>query len=687
MQGAGFAGLITLSVTMVGAASGWLPAGWPLVAGAILAVAAAVTAAWQAAPGQVLTYRAACWLGAGGWSTWTLTYSTPWSRWPLILLATGVAVAAVVGTGLVWLEERERPEPAEPAPPRGRDPVVARWEQRIRQITRREVTIARADRWDPPTGFTLHGTLPGDGTTVGDIKAYEAQLASAANLPPGCNVEVLGTDRGRRSFTIRVATVNAMAQTQHLPQDTSPLSIDDPLPVGIYADRSAATINLRFSSGVLVGQKGSGKSNILNVITHQLVRCPDVLVWAIDLSGNGRFPRPWVRPWHEGHCDVPAIDWAAVTAEDAELMCLAAINVINARTAAYQQLMHEANDDKIPASPDVPQIIILADEFGTLPESVKASLTTISDTGRGAAVQVMACALRANASYIPRDMIVQARERIAMRVTDETELQYLFDATWSRGRFDPASIPYEGSGMLATGAVPPAPYKAWRAEPNRIAAAAVAVARLRPRFDEVSMDVADTIRRRYRNSRGDWVTDEVTDAYKGRWERTLPLMFPEPGRVPPGSPQTAAAGTATATAAPPRPVTKEEPVNLEESAEQLRRAQEAARAAKEQAEAEAEHDAEPEADWSVVEGWLADASPGRPQTPPRARMREIVREHRRDGIGPRAVHRQLEAEGYGTAEQTVITWMRRDAERGILAQPGGRGQPYVIGPKFTLEQE
>lgn len=506
--GSALAGASALSVTMLGELTGWLVAWWPLLAGGMLGLAGAVTGAWQAVPGAAVAYRAGCWLAAGGWSAATLHWASPWTRWPLVILATGVTLTAVVGRGLVWLEARQQPdETTDEQPTPGLDPLAAKWEVKLREITRRQVSVLRLVWWEPRTGFTLHCRLPGDGTTLADIKAFEAQLAAAANLPPGCNVEVLAGPGGRRSVRIRVAVENAMAQVQPMPADTGPLSIDRPLPLGVHADRTEAAVSLRYACGVLVGQTDSGKSNTLNVITHQLVRCPDVIVWAIDCSGAGRFPRPWIRAWREGEADRPAIDWAAATGDEALAMCHAAINIINGRTAAYERLMHERNVDLIPAGPDLPQIVILADEYADLPEPVKAALETISNTGRGAAARVVSSVLRATGQYISRAMIVQARERIAMRVSDEAELQYLFDQQWGRGRVDPASVPYQGSGLISTGTAPIAPFKAWRLEPADITRVSLAVAELRPELDEISAGLAGP-------------------AYPGRWERTPAAHVP-----------------------------------------------------------------------------------------------------------------------------------------------------------------
>lgn len=702
VQGAAHAGIAALWVTTLGDLTGLVPAGWPLVAGGLLAMAAMMTAVWQDMTGPAIVYRAVCCLAAGVWSSATLAFSTPLSRWPLVTLATGVGLAAVVGSGLARAERREtarragKPAPA-PEPETPRDPLVAEWQARIARVTRRDVTVSRAEPWDPPTGFTLHVILPADGTTVTDLKAFEAQLASAANLPVGCNVEVLPSGKARRLVRIRVATENAMAQTRYL-ADAEARTIAERLPIGDHADGSAASIHLRFTCCVLVGQTDSGKSNTLNVITHRVAQCTDAVVWAIDVSGQGRFPAPWVRAWAEGRAPLPVIDWAAATEDEARLLVAAAINVINGRSAAYRQLMFEANEDKIPVSPQLPQIIILVDEFADLPRDIKDALETISNTGRGAAVRVVSCVLRAIGQDISRAMIVQARERIAMRMSDEGEAQYLFDSTWGRGRFDPNSMPYQGSGLLMTDGGAPLPFRARRLDPKRIDTASVELARLRTRLDDVSAQLADTITQQVQTRTG-WEPQEITGVYGRRWERMLPVMFPTSGggqgrataaAQPAGEP--ASGTTTTATATRQDEVTA---VDLGESARSLEDVAERARRAVEQAEAEAaaekaqaggEADTEPdppiEADFSVVESWLP------PITPPerldwRMRIRQIVQEHRRDGVGPRAVWQQLRDEGYGTAEQTVISRMRADAEAGVLAQPGGKGSPYLPGPRWT----
>ena len=670
IMGAVNAGLSACSITMVGAWSGWLPAGWPIVAGVVLGLAAAAVGAWQTAPTVAVVYRAGCWIGAGGWSTATLLWSTPWSRWPLTVLVTGTALAAVLGTGLALGERREREQQRRKTveaqlAAKGRE--AAKWQTLLRRVTRREVTVAAVDRWQPPTGLTLHVQLPDDGTTVSEIKSAAAAIAAAADLPEGCGVEVLDSPRGRRWAQVRVATKNAMAEDKTIPQDLSPLSINGDLPLGVQADGSHAAVNLRYACGVLVGQVGSGKSNTLNVLVHQLLRCADTVVWAVDLSGGGRMPRPWLAPWRDGRAARPAIDWVANSEDEAIRLCQAAIAIINGRTPAYQGLMEQANEDKLPVSASVPQVVIVVDEFADLPAKVKDLLGTVSNTGRGAGVRIMTCVLRATAMEVPRAMVVQASERIAMRLSDESEAQYLFDRGWNT-RLDVGTATVPGTGWVAGAGGGPSLFKAWRITPSRIAEVAVELAARRPALDAVSQQLAG-------------------EPYRGRWLRTLPVMFPTTAAPAPATTPT----TPTTPSGAPPAATMEvgsssggDEMDLDESGRRLEAARDAARRAREAAE-RGQPQPEPEPDWSVVDGWLAEAAPADPDQPqahPRVRMRQLVQQHRRDGIGPRQVWQQLKAEGYRTAEQTVILWMRADAAAGVLAQPAGPKTPYVPGPKF-----
>jgi S-DNA-T family DNA segregation ATPase FtsK/SpoIIIE len=700
-----------LALTMVADLAGIHPV-WSLAAGTFTAAAAAASAMWHRMPERVVCYRIACWMGAGLWSAWTLTDhiriglgigqligqqpqgwvislpGSPWTWSSVTTLSIGTVVAAFTGRALQADQNTaDRRDGGDDAPAAAggseHERIAAEWQKRIRDVTNIKVTVVGVQLWEPYTGFTLDVELPEDGTTVGDLKRYEEPLATSAGLPAGCNVEIESNAAvNRRAVIVKVATVDATAADHHLPEDYSPRTINDDISIGIQSNRQEATINLRYSCAVLVGQTDSGKSNQLNVITTGLVRCTDAIVWAIDLSGNGRYPRPWVRAYHEGRAPWPAIDWVAPTEDEALLMVLAAIQIINGRTAIYAERMHTEGEDKIKAAPDLPEIVIVVDEMGTLPEEVKDHLKTISDTGRGAAVRTVCCALEATSYYLPRPLIKQARERIAMRVTDEEQLQWLFDNQWSRGRFDPARTPHRGSGLWATGPTIPAVFKGWRMEPARIDRASIAVAELRPELDKPSADLAEVVNVPTRDKYGMKTEQQVAGVYSGREERTYPLMFPGSTRRTP-APEPAEPKITDQTEGEP----VDQAPDLDQALANLKAAQERMAAAAEAADDELPPLPE-EPDWSIVESWLKPGVPavdetGKRRPHPRTRMRQLVWDARDSGgIGPTEVQRRLQEEGYSTVYATAAEWMRTDLAADILSQPGGHKTPYFPGPKM-----
>ncbi|MFG1659106.1 hypothetical protein ACGFIY_21495 [Micromonospora chersina] len=686
---------------------------WGATAGVVAAAGAVITSAASNAPGRALAYRALCWLGAGTWSTVALAtatpepFSGPWATSNLVALAIGTIGAAFTGRAFQNAEQRKEDErQAEVdaqlahafasqealAQARDHERIAALWQAELRRQTRREVTVTAVEFWEPNTGFTLDVQLPADGTTLEDIKEHEKTLATSMDVPLGCAVEVIDPGIGRRVVHIRVGTVDALAEDHHLPDGCQPDTIENNLSMGIKSDRSEFTVNVRYNNMVLVGQVDSGKSNQLNVLTRQLVRCTDALVWAIDLTGNGRYPRPWVRAWKEQRAVAPAIDWIAPTAEEALLMTRAAMAIIEGRTADYEQLMFEQGWDKIMVSPEIPEIVIVVDEFGSLPSEVKDNLQQISDTGRGAGVRTVSCALEATGRYIPTPMITQARERVGMRVQDEAQLQYLFDRTWKSGRFDMSSMRIRGAGVGSSDAALPDKFKGWRMEPDRIDADSVTVGPWRPELDEPSVARCDVLTVSARNRDGYRENRTLNEVYTGRWDRTLPIIFPARVTVPaqPKEPAVSRADSSTPAGQPAA-----EPVSLGEAMADLKAGLERLANVEPVPDPGApDSDLPPlpaDADFSVVESWLNPGAPstdaaGKPKPHPRRRMRQIVWDAGEPGIGPTAVHKQLDAEGYATTYPTVNGWMKDDAAAGILHQERERA-PYTRGPKMLNPHE
>ncbi|MEV6800168.1 hypothetical protein AB0M91_17730 [Micromonospora rifamycinica] len=522
------------------AAAAQVPGPFAAIGGALGAAGAVAAGMADDLPGHRLLWRGCCWMMPGTWATTALMTDAVWSGWALGTLAAGTAGFATAATAFGRTRRRRLDAAQQRAAlvdaAARRDRLATAWEARIARVTDVKVAVRNVQGWPTRTGFTLDADLPTGGATWRDIARRTEGLAADARLPHGCEVTVEPGD-SRGAVLLHVSTVNALSQDHHL-DDYSPLSINNPLAIGPLRNGEQAVINLRYACGVLVGQTDSGKTNQLQTINTQLVRCVDTLVWQIDLAGGG-LSRPWVTPYAEGRAPRPAVDWVATSIGEAEIMVRAAIEIINGRKPAYQQRMRAANDDKIPVGPDLPEIVIVVDEIKTIPPHIVNMLAQISDTGRAAGVRTLCCALRATDDYLPIAIKEQARIRIGMRVTDDKELNYLFGWKYN---IDAEAAPYQGTGFLLAGTpgeAAPMPFKGYRTDPARIDAAAVAVAPWRPDLDAVSQQLAGK------------VAVKGTRAYADRWTRTMPTLFTDPITITPTStttptpPVTSASATGT----------------------------------------------------------------------------------------------------------------------------------------------
>ena len=199
----------------------------------------------------------------------------------------------------------------------------------------------------PPSGKVRYGTL---------AEATE-RIEIAARLRRGA----VRVERGGRAdeVLLHVAERDVLAEAIPLPDDSEPLTVNQPLPVGLHEDGTVCTVTLREVAALIVGLRGSGKSNLINVLIAQLSRCADTVIFMIDLKG-GRTALPWLRPWLEGRAARPVIDWVATTREEAERMLRAVLRGIDARAHSG------AGGEKITPSPGLPAVILIVEEVAVI---------------------------------------------------------------------------------------------------------------------------------------------------------------------------------------------------------------------------------------------------------------------------------------------------------------------------------
>jgi hypothetical protein len=411
------------------------------------------------------------------------------------------------------------------------------------------------------TGYTLEVVLPATGVTWRTIKDFEDNLAAAANLPESCGVEV-GPGASKRCCIIEVATLDALRDDMPYVPATRPGDVDA-VPFGIVRNGSAQTAPLRFESTLLVGAKRSGKTNELLVLMARLLECDNTLLCVIDYNG-GAAALPWLAPWADGTIDRPPILWVADNPEEAALMCNWLVNVIAFRKRHYHAANTARDDDKIHATRELPQIVLVTDEFGALGSKIKEHIWQINDRGGGAAVTTLTCSLGSTQSYVPTELLAQLSNRIAMRVNQESALGYLFDWHGGKGRARPEDAPHTGYGHFRIANGQPKVFKAPRIVPSMIRQVAVTTAAWRPELDAATAEMDGT-----------WAR-----VFAGRWDRSRHLIAAvggDPAAVPGGDDDAAAErprseASGTGSSGDPMEELGQATASLDSAAERLRAA-------------------------------------------------------------------------------------------------------------------
>jgi hypothetical protein len=477
---------------------------WPAVGGAAAAVATTARAAQAGASRLMRTYQQACWAGAGTWTAWAVA-TTPWSGDALAALAGGTLVAGLMRPGVRGHEQRVRQRRQEDAAAAQRLSAAQDWEARLERVCQvRGAVVEAIEAWPGEVGYTLQVRLPLGGTTWRALAGHADGLAADSDLPAGCQVEIApGATRG--VVLIRVATVDTTVQEVPYPDQTSPLSLTQPLQLGIERTSRPASVFLLEDPMVLVGRRGSGKTNALQVLNADLMRCTDALVWHIDLNGAG-MSRPWLMPWLRGQVDEPVIDWVAPTVEEAELLLGAAIEVAKRRKSAYGALMDAVDDDKLPISAEVPAIVVVLDEGAEAVAATRGNarlagmLEELVSIARATRVQVVASTLRATSDILPPAIKAQAGNRLWLRPDDEHEVAQLLG--WRTG-ISLADVSRPGSGLLRSAdAAAVTPVTTWRITPAQVQHLAATLVPRRPHLDAASAAAAGPV-------------------WAGRWHRYL----------------------------------------------------------------------------------------------------------------------------------------------------------------------
>ncbi len=528
-------GAFALATT--GAATG-IPPGWALAAGTAGALGHAVAALKMRNMGRTIASRAASWLVAGGWTTWAMA-TGPLSWVAIGSLATiGIGIGVAARNSALWEEARE--EEAIAAAERQiaaelsteRRAIAAEWVDRVQRVCGVTLRVLAVEFWKTGTGFTIDAALPAGGTTWDKIAGYSPGLSADARLPHGCTASASqGIDQGR--VLIDVTTVNVLVEERTYPDGYGPLSIYTGIPWGYRTNAEEICVFLREQCALVVGPTGSGKSNMVHVILAGFARTTDILTWVIDLNA-GSAGLPWVRPALDaqgGFVDGmrPGVDWLASTHAEALLMLDTALAIGLHRKVAYQDLMMERNDDKLPISARIPQIMLVIDEGAEILTSTDRNMKDLAKKIlevirllRAMGIRTVLTALGATGSVLGNLMIRrEAKTRVCLTggEVEGMDLGKIFPGV--KG-IKVEQAPYPGAGFMGTPQSRAALFKNWRILPNQIRDIVAATTDLHPRLDKISVEAAgDAYTSRWDPDRTAWMRDTAahrstdTDAQPG----------------------------------------------------------------------------------------------------------------------------------------------------------------------------
>jgi hypothetical protein len=492
----GFGPLLTGALYVAGTLISMLSLpGLAVLIGCIVLAAALVLAALlTTGSGLAALHASGCGVVAACWLAYACA-SPPWSA----PVAAALLAAAAILIPLYPMARGRADRAAEQARLASEAAALTqqqrKWPDLLERIGHKGVRFA--GQQETLAGYIVHLRLPGSGrVTYSGLAPATEQLEVAARLRHGS----LRFERGDQAHKVilHVAVRDVLAETVPLPAEHEPLSITRPIPVGLYEDGQVCSVTLREIAALIVGLRGSGKSNLLNVLLAQLARCPDVLIFAIDLKG-GRMAAPWIEPWLDGRSPRPVVDWLATDREEAERMLLALLRAVDARSRSG------SGGEKIIPSQRQPAILLICDEIAVIlgmgmggPRTSQEGVTNVTlagmatklvMTGRSEAIDLIMATQRGAVTMTgSSNLKSQCTLRIGLGVSSEADARLIIPDDVHIAA-DLARLRHPGTGIVQEGKQGRVlPVKFYRIEHETISEIAERYGRIRPGPDKLLED-------------------------------------------------------------------------------------------------------------------------------------------------------------------------------------------------------
>lgn len=257
--------------------------------------------------------------------------------------------------------------------------VIRTWSLRSERIGLRGTSLTGMK--STGTGWSAKlGWLSGN-YTVDRVMKMRTELEGALGLNMG---ELRVAPDGRSTNSVSLVAVTKDPHMVAIPWEIPTVTVSgqevlrrlrasDAFPIGLHEDSTVKKL-LLWKDGwgarqVLgAGIKGSGKSNLFNLLWAYFALCTDVVQWGIDLKG-GMELGPWAG----------LFDWIVTTREKAALMMAAADALIEERMAYCKA--HKWKVWKV--TPETPLVVLTIDEAASLLGDAKSSeLHTVEELAR-----------------------------------------------------------------------------------------------------------------------------------------------------------------------------------------------------------------------------------------------------------------------------------------------------------------
>ena len=437
----------------------------------------------------------------------------------------------------------------------------------------------------------------------------------------------------------------------------------------------------------------------VNVIIAEDVTCYDAMVWGWEPGGGGGLWASWMQPWLDGKVAKPPIDWCAFDSQEILWMTRAALRVGRGRKAAYRKLMRQVNDDKLPVSQQIPEVVVVGDEIAAVcgngihnNVAAREQFTLGVNETRAGGVRYVFFALRGTDDVLSQSVQAQIKVVSVLRMNDASEIRWL--AGHSAANFSLADVPYTGcAGLRIDPSQPLRRMKWYRLAPADIEK--IVILAQGPQY-WCELDAISRLLANGRNPDGtpmDGLLSGELDAYDRRWDRFLawarsqdlagdsaPATYTSPPAAAPSTGPTLTDVHTIATSAKAR---------LDKAMKDL-----ADSTARKKAEAEKVDDATWEQIKETFDGPAADreqapaetpaAQPGPPPADWPATMLDLVAAAGPDGIGASRLVDALAEAGIRVDRTTVHRQLARAIDAGEVTRTG-RGR-YVRKTAATASE-